>query len=123
MKKVILLYILVFIPFITVNAVTTTTTVVKEPVVEKYEVTLDNCNSINQIWINKNKKVVRIGLLAYDSGDTTIENDIKNTICTKLKEANKIEIEYDINNKTKDKYNRDMVWVHVDGNLTCVRYM
>ena len=117
MKKVILLYILVFIPFITVNAVTTTTTVVEEPVVEKYEVTLDNCNSINQIWINKNKKVVRIGLLAYDSGDTTIENDIKNTICTKLKEVNKIEIEYDINNKTKDKYNRDMVWVYVDGNL------
>ena len=120
MKKVILLYILVFIPFITVNAVTTTTKVVEEPVVEKYEVTLDNCNSINQIWINKNKKVVRIGLLAYDSGDTTIENDIKNTICTKLKEANKIEIEYDINNKTKDKYNRDMVWVYVDDNL-CVK--
>ena len=120
MKKIILFLIVLFIPYITVCAKTTTTTtaaVSEKPVVEKYEVTLDNCNSINQIWIKKDKKVIRVGLLAYDSGDTSIENDIKNTICTRLSEASKIEIEYDINNKAKDKYNRNMVWVYVDGSL------
>ena len=118
MRKILLLMIVFFVPFICVEAKTTTVPVEETlPVAEKVEVTLDNCNSINQIWFKKGKKVIRVGLLAYDSGDTTIENDIKNTICTKLQNATKIEIEYDPNNKTEDKYNRDLAWLYVDGNL------
>jgi micrococcal nuclease len=37
--------------------------------------------------------------------------------CRKLKEANKITLEFDNDSDEKDKYNRYLVWVFVDGNL------
>ena len=110
MKKFIILLIIIFIPFITVNAKEETTTVSKDIV------TLENCNDISQIWLNKNNKVIRVGLLAYDSADTTYNKEIQTTICNKLKEAKKIELEYDLNTN-KDKYNRELAWIYIDGKL------
>ena len=79
MKKFIILLIIILIPFITVNAKEETTTVSKDIV------TLENCNDISQIWLNKNNKVIRVGLLAYESADTIYNKEIQTTICNKLK--------------------------------------
>jgi len=111
MKKFIFFCFILLVPITCINA--------EEQVVDniKEEVKLENCKSIDQIWVNKNNKVLRIGLLAYDPADTSINKVIQEYSCNKLKNASKIEIEYDKNNKVQDKYNRDMVWVYVDGNL------
>ena len=102
MKKYIILFILLFMPITVVFAE------------EKETVTLENCNSLNQIWLNRNNEVIRVGLLAYDTGDTSLNKEIQEYACNKLKSATKIEIEKDINNKTEDKYNRELVWLYVD---------
>lgn len=101
MKKIIVLFILLLMPITVVYAE------------EKETVTLENCNSLNQIWINRNNKVERVGLLAYDTGDTSLNKEIQKYACDKLKNASKIEIEM-ITASEKDKYNRDMVWMYVD---------
>ena len=101
MKKIIILFILLLMPIAVVYAE------------EKETVTLENCNSLNQIWINRNNKVERVGLLAYDTGDTSLNKEIQKYACDKLRNATKIEIEK-INTSYKDKYNRDMVWMYVD---------
>ena len=115
MKKNFILLILIFLPFAVVDAKTNTTTVVSTNV--RDVVTLENCNDISQIWFNKNGKVIRVGLLAYDSGDTSLNNEIQNTICNKLKEAKVIELENDSNNTKDDKYNRSLMWIYIDGSL------
>ncbi len=115
MKKIILFCFLLLVPISFVNAdkkeVTTTEIVTKETV------SLENCNSIDQIWLNKDGEVIRVGLLAYDMGDTSINKEIQEYTCNKLKNATKIEIEHDKNYIEKDKYNRDMVWLYVDNVL------
>ena len=115
MKKNFILLILIFLPFAVVDAKTNTTTVVSTNV--RDVVTLENCNDISQIWFNKNGKVIRVGLLAYDSGDTSLNNEIQSTICNKLKEAKIIELENDSNNTKDDKYNRSLMWIYIDGSL------
>ena len=115
MKKYFILLILIFLPFAVVDAKTNTTTVVSTNV--RDVVTLENCNDISQIWFNKNGKVIRVGLLAYDSGDTSLNNEIQSTICNKLKEAKIIELENDSNNTKDDKYNRSLMWIYIDGSL------
>lgn len=37
--------------------------------------------------------------------------------CNKLKKAKKIEVEYDPKSDKTDKYNRELVWVYVDGKM------
>jgi len=37
--------------------------------------------------------------------------------CNSLKAANKIQIEYDPNSDKQDKYERDLVWIYIDGEL------
>ena len=115
MKKYFILLILIFLPFAVVDAKTNTTTVVSTKV--RDVVTLENCNDISQLWFNKNGKVIRVGLLAYDSGDTSLNNEIQSTICNKLKEAKIIELENDSNNTKDDKYNRSLMWIYIDGSL------
>ena len=115
MKKVILFCMLLLIPISIVNADNKETTSIVYNT--KQVVTLDNCDSLDQIWLNKDSKVLRVGLLAYDTGDTSINKEIQEYACNKLKNAKKIEIEYDRNNTEKDKYHRDMVWVYVDDKL------
>lgn len=115
MKKYFVLLIMFLFPIMFVDAKTTTTEVTSTKA--RDVVTLENCSDISQIWFNKNGKVIRVGLLAYDPGDTSLNNEIQNTICNKLKEAKTIELEKDSNNKKKDKYNRDLMWIYIDGSL------
>lgn len=115
MKKIILALML-FIPFGFVYATDISTEQIAK-MNDRKSVILENCNDINQIWVNEAGKVKRIGLLAYDTGDTSLNSEIQSAVCTKLKEAKNIHIEYDENYTTKDSYNRDMVWVYIDNKL------
>lgn len=84
---------------------------------EKFEVKLINCQSATSSWVEYEGEVTRIRLMAYDSGDTELNEEINNYACNLLKKANKIELQYDINSPTTDKYNRELVFVYVDGIL------
>ena len=44
-------------------------------------------------------------------------NEASNYTCNKLKNAKKIELEYDNNSDKVDKYDRILAWVYVDGKL------
>lgn len=112
MKKVVLLFIslVVLIPSAKADELI-------NRIQEKKEVSLINCLSSTTSWFSVDGKVRRIRLLAYDSEDGELNQEIDNYACSLLKGANKIEVEYDAKALKKDKYNRELAWIYVDGKL------
>lgn len=80
----------------------------------KEQVNLINCISASTQWIEVNDEIKVIKLIAYDKEDGNLNKEIDNYACELLKNATKIEIEYDPSITEKDKYNRELVWVWVD---------
>ena len=105
MKKIILLIILILIP-INVYA--------DEKVKVKYIDCIDG-DTINVVMNNKN---IKVRMLAVDTPelnkDEPYATKAKNFTCNKLKNAQKIELEFDKNSKKKDKYDRYLAWVFYD---------
>ena len=72
-----------------------------------------------------NKKEVKVRFLAVDTpetkhptkGEEPYGKEASKYTCKRLKEASKIELEYDDNSDKKDKYNRYLAWVFVDDSL------
>lgn len=89
---------------------------------EKIEVTLKKCVDGDTAYFNLNEKEIKTRFLAIDTPESTKEiephgKQASTFTCNKLKKAKKIEIEYDPKSDKKDKYDRDLVWVFVDGYL------
>ncbi len=84
---------------------------------EKKEIKLVNCLSSTNSWYEVDGKIKRIRLLAFDQEDGNLNEEIDDYACNILKNAKKIEVEYDMKALEKDKYNRELAWIYVDGNL------
>ena len=89
---------------------------------EKKEVTLDKCVDGDTAWFIKDGEKIKVRFLAIDTPEstTTVEEygkEASEYTCNLLTEATKIEIEYDSNSEKIDKYNRELVWIFVDGEL------
>lgn len=112
MKKIIFTFFLFFLPI----------TVLAD---EKKEVTFASCVDGDTANVLIDGEETKIRFLAIDTPETKhptkgvepFGEDASNYTCHALKNAFKIEIEYDSNSDKKDKYNRDLVWVFVDGKL------
>ena len=89
------------------------------------EVTLSKCvdGDTAKFIINNKEETVRF--LAVDTpetkhptkGEEPYGKEASDYTCNRLKEGNKIELEYDDNSTKTDKYNRYLAWVFVDDNL------
>lgn len=89
------------------------------------EVTFSKCvdGDTAKFIINNKEETVRF--LAVDTpetkhptkGEEPYGKEASNYTCNRLKEGNKIELEYDDNSTKTDKYNRYLAWVFVDDNL------
>lgn len=112
MKKVVLLFISLII--FTTNALADE---IDNPVLEKKEVKLVNCETSTTSWYEVDGSIHIIRLLAYDPENGDLNNEIDEYACNILSNAQKIEIEYDVNALDKDKYNREMAFIYVDGKL------
>ena len=84
---------------------------------ERVDVSVDNCSNTSSFWFNVNGEVKRVGMLGFGIDDTVLNNDILKYICNRFNNASSIQIEYDSINTEKDKYNRELVWIYVDGVL------
>lgn len=104
MKKVIVIIAIIFAFNKSVNALEL-----------KKEVELVNCTSLLNIWIKDNNEIKRIHLLAFESPSGVLDNEINNYVCTTLKSAKKLEIAHD--RQRNDKYNRELVYLYVDGRI------
>lgn len=83
----------------------------------RIDVTIENCSNTTSFWFNINGEVKRVGMLGFSTDDTELNKDILEYICNRFNNAELIQIEYDSENKEEDKYNRDLVWIYVDGTL------
>ena len=83
----------------------------------RIDVSVDNCSNTTSFWFNVNGEVKRVGMLGFSTDDTELNNEILEYICNKFNNATSIQIEYDPANTEKDKYNRELVWIYVDGVL------
>lgn len=89
------------------------------------EVTLSKCvdGDTAKFIINNKEETVRF--LAVDTpetkhptkGEEPYGKEASDYTCNRLKEGNKIELEYDDNSTKTDKYNRYLAWIFVDDNL------
>ena len=107
MKKIILILIILLFN-INVNA--------------KEIVTLNKCVDGDTAWFNLSNEKIKARFLAIDTPESTnkIEpygKEASEFTCNSLKNANKIEIEYDDNSDKFDKYGRHLVWVFIDNEL------
>ena len=89
------------------------------------EVTFSKCvdGDTAKFIINNKEETVRF--LAVDTpetkhptkGEEPYGKEASDYTCNRLKEGNKIELEYDDNSTKTDKYNRYLAWIFVDDNL------
>lgn len=89
---------------------------------QKISVTLNKCVDGDTAWFNEGNKKIKARFLAIDTPESTIRVDpygkeASEFTCNLLTNAVQIQIEYDDNSDKQDKYNRELVWVFVDGNL------
>ena len=89
---------------------------------QKLEVTLDKCVDGDTAWFYLDNEEIKARFLAIDTPESTTKKEAfgkeaSDFTCNLLKNANKIEIEYDENSDKLDKYDRHLVWVFVDDNL------
>lgn len=89
---------------------------------EKIKVTLGKCVDGDTAWFILEDKEIKARFLAIDTPESTnkIEpygKEASEYTCNMLKNAKKIEIEYDPDSDEKDKYDRHLVWVFTDEEL------
>ena len=89
---------------------------------KKLEVSLDKCVDGDTAWFILNNENIKTRFLAIDTPESTnkIEpfgKEASDYVCNLLKNADKIEIEYDPNSDKLDKYDRHLVWVFIDDEL------
>lgn len=89
---------------------------------EKIEVSFSKCVDGDTAWFILNDEEIKVRFLAIDTPESTNEIEpfgekASLYTCQLIKNAHKLEIEYDDNSDKLDKYNRHLVWVFVDGEL------
>lgn len=109
MKKILFCFILLFSFCLNVEA-------------KKIDVTLNKCVDGDTAWFNLDDETIKTRFLAIDTPESTNEiqeygKEASEFTCNMLTNAKKIEIEYDPDSDEKDKYDRHLVWVFVDGEL------
>ena len=106
MKKIVLLILLI----IPIN------------VFAKDVVTLDKCIDGDTASFSFNGNVEKVRFIAVNTPESTSKvefygKEASEYTCDKLTNASIIELEYDPKSDKKDKYDRVLAWVYVDGNL------
>lgn len=92
---------------------------------EKEMVTLSKCVDGDTAKFELDGEVITARFLAIDTpetkhpkkGEEPFGKEASNFTCESLKQAQKIELEYDPGSDKTDKYKRHLVWVFVDGEL------
>ena len=92
---------------------------------EKKVVTFSDCTDGDTASVILDDEEIKLRFLAIDTpesvhptiGEEEYGKEASNYTCNALKQAKKIEIEYDSGSDKLDKYNRHLVWVFVDGEL------
>lgn len=89
---------------------------------EKKVVELKKCVDGDTAWFYSDNNEIKVRFLAINTPESTnkIEaygKEASEYTCNRLKNAKKIELEYDDNSDLKDKYGRNLAWVFVDGDL------
>ncbi|MDD3453031.1 MAG: thermonuclease family protein [Bacilli bacterium] len=89
---------------------------------DKIQVYLNKCVDGDTAWFYVDNQAIKFRFLAIDTPESTNKTESygkKSSVftCNKLKNANIIEIEYDENSDTKDKYGRHLAWIFVDNRL------
>ena len=107
MKKLIFIICLFLVPF---------------SIYAKEEVTLNKCIDGDTAWFNFKEEKIKVRFLAINTPESTnkIEKygkEASEFTCNLLKNAKKIEIEYDDKADKKDKYGRYLAWIFVDDKL------
>lgn len=88
----------------------------------KEKVTLEKCVDGDTAWFKLDGETIKTRFLAIDTPESTKEveefgKEAATYTCNELKNAKKIQIEYDENSDKTDKYDRHLVWVFVDNEL------
>lgn len=91
----------------------------------KYEVSLNKCIDGDTASFNLDGEVIKVRFLGIDTpetkhpskGEEPYGKEASEYTCKRLKNAKKIEIEYESNLARYDDYDRSLVWVYVDGTL------
>lgn len=91
----------------------------------KYQVTLSSCVDGDTAKFNLNDEIITVRFLAVDTPETKHPDkgeepwgkEASEYTCSNLKKGNIIEIEYDLNSDIKDKYDRHLGWIWIDGVL------
>lgn len=92
---------------------------------EKIEVKFSSCVDGDTAKFIMNEKQIKVRFLAIDTPETShptkkeepYGREAKEFTCEKIKNAKKIELEFDKNSDKKDKYDRYLAWVFVDDYL------
>ena len=106
MKKILLLIVTSIIFISSVNASE-----------QKEEVKLINCDSAVSLTVETTTGYKRIRLLMMDSSTGSLDKEINNYVCNKVKNASKLEIEIDPLSDKENKYKETLVYLYVDGYL------
>ena len=85
----------------------------------KIKVQLDKCVDGDTAWFKINNSRKKYRFLSIDTMelDTEFGKSTSHYVCNLLSNANNIEIEYSKYGETKDKYNRELVFVYIDNEL------
>lgn len=78
-------------------------------------VSLVNCTSPSNIWVNINGEAKRIHLIGIETPSGNLDEEISSYFCSTIKNSSKLEIEYE--GVKLDKYNRTLVYLYLDGKL------
>ncbi len=84
---------------------------------QKEEVKLINCDSAVSLTVETTTGYKRIRLLMMDSSTGSLDKEINNYVCNKVKNASKLEIELDPLSDKENKYKETLVYLYVDGSL------
>ena len=84
---------------------------------QKEEVKLINCDSAVSLTVETTTGYKRIRLLMMDSSTGSLDKEINNYVCNKVKNASKLEIELDPLSDKENKYKEILVYLYVDGSL------
>ncbi len=112
MKKVVIIFLFFCIFLTNVNA-------------EKVAVKFESCVDGDTIKVILDDKKTTVRFLAIDTpetvhptkGEEPYGKEASNYTCDKVKNAKKLELEYDEGSAKTDKYSRALAWIFVDDNL------
>lgn len=84
---------------------------------QKEEVKLINCDSAVSLTVETTTGYKRIRLLMMDSSTGSLDKEINDYVCNKVKNASKLEIELDPLSDKENKYKETLVYLYVDDYL------